>query len=76
MEKTTRHLIKDEGLQDPALHTGLTGLHGSSIPGSYCWGLDSQPPEEDHRSGSSELASVERETTRRDAFEGSTLSPS
>lgn len=73
MEKTTRYLIKDEGLQGPALHTGLTG---SSIPGSYCWGLDSQPPEEDHHSGSSELASVERETTRRDAFEGSTLSPS
>lgn len=71
MEKTTRYLeMKDSW----AWHFTPGSL--GSIPGSYCWGLDSQPPEDHHHSGSSELPSAEMETTRHDAFEGSTLSPS
>lgn len=53
----------------PCLEGGGWDLHfqDQGPPGSYCWGLDSQPPEDHHHSGSSELASAEMETTRRDA---------
>lgn len=60
---------KEEGFESLASPAKLTG--GFS-PGSYCWGPGSQLPEEDHRWASSELASVETETTQRDAFKGST----
>lgn len=37
------------------------------LPVSYCWGPDLQLHEQDHHSGSSELAAVETETTQHDA---------